>query len=76
MANAHRMSCRERLDGEKTHSRCFSETAFKMLKGDTFTPHSDTSNYTWDLYFTSDDFIRFYGYRYYGRSVRPVRDAD
>ena len=47
-----------------------------MLKGDTFTPHSDTSNYTWDLYFTSDDFIRFYGYRYYGRSVRPVRDAD
>ena len=40
------------------------------------TPHSDTSNYAWDLYFTSDDFIRFSGSRYYGRSVRPVRDAD
>ncbi|MBQ7188831.1 MAG: hypothetical protein IJR99_05380 [Kiritimatiellae bacterium] len=40
------------------------------------TPNSDRSNYAWDLYFTSDDFIRFYGYRYYGRSVRPVRDAD
>jgi len=38
------------------------------------TPTSDGSNYAWYLYFNSGGFGRDDDDRYYGRSVRPVRD--
>ncbi len=37
------------------------------------TPNSDDSDFAWELYFDSGYFDRGYNYRYYGRSVRPVR---
>ena len=38
------------------------------------TPRSGLSDYAWRLYFDSSNFGRsYYYYRYYGRSVRPVR---
>ena len=38
------------------------------------TPNSVNSYYAWGLYFYSSNFSRYSdGYRYYGRSVRPVR---
>ncbi len=37
------------------------------------TPDSGNSDRAWLLYFYSGDFYRSYSYRYYGRSVRPVR---
>ena len=40
------------------------------------TPNSDGSSYAWYLYFGSSYFSRNDYGRYYGQSVRPVRDAD
>ena len=37
------------------------------------TPSSDYSNFAWGLSFYSSYFDRYSSYRYYGRSVRPVR---
>ena len=38
-----------------------------------FTPNSDVLYCAWGSYFTSSDIVRSNGYRYIGRSVRPVR---
>ena len=40
------------------------------------TPNSGNSNCAWELDFGSSSFCRNYSGRYYGQSVRPVRDAD
>ena len=39
------------------------------------TPSSDNSDIAWYLDFGSSDFYRYGIFRYYGQSVRPVRDA-
>ncbi len=38
------------------------------------TPYEDDTNYAYDLYFDSDSHDRDWGYRSYGRSVRPVSE--
>ena len=40
------------------------------------TPNSGNSDDAWSLYFSSGSFGRSSDYRYYGQSVRPVRDAE
>ena len=37
------------------------------------TPYPDNSGLAWHLYFNSSSFYRSYDFRYFGRSVRPVR---
>jgi uncharacterized protein (TIGR02145 family) len=39
-------------------------------------PNSVNSYYAWYLYFDPGNFVQYDYYRYYGQSVRPVRDAD
>ena len=40
------------------------------------TADPDDLDFAWDGFFSADGFARHDGIRYFGRSVRPVRDAD